>query len=156
MTFQPVTKPLIGWREWVSLPELGIVTIHAKIDTGARSSALHADDFDLITRGKSTWVRFVVRPRQRAKVKPVVAEAPFVEFRTIRSSFGATEERPVIRTSLAIGQMAWVIEVTLARRHMMGFPMLIGRKALRGRFLVNPARSYLAGPRLSPRKRHPS
>lgn len=156
MTFRPVTKPLIGWREWVSLPELGIARIRAKVDTGARSSALHADDYDIFTRGRSTFVRFSVRPLQRSKATPLVVEAPFVGLRTIRSSFGQTEERPVIRTALAIGNRIWTIEITLAHRGMMGYRMLLGRRAVAGRFTVDPARSYLAGDRPAPRKRNQS
>lgn len=137
--------PLIGWREWVALPELGIKEIKAKIDTGARSSALHAFDLEEFTRKGKPWVRFVVHPVQRSPHPEIECSAPLVDRRLVRSSGGRTTLRPVIHTPVALGGSVWPIEITLVNRDVMGFRMLLGRQAVRGRFLVNPGRSFLNG-----------
>ena len=138
---------VIGWREWVSLPDLGIPRIKAKVDTGARSSSLHAFDVRLFENDGKTHVRFKVHPLQRSSRETVVAEAPVLEFRHVKSSSGHGTKRPVIVTTVeALGQ-SWPIEVTLANRDTMGFRMLLGRTAMKPHFVVDPARSYLAGKR---------
>jgi hypothetical protein len=136
---------IVGWREWVALPELGIAAIKPKIDTGARSSSLHAFNVESFDRGGETWVRFDVHPLQRNDKSVVQAEARVLEFRHIRSSSGHQTLRPVIRTELALGERRWSVELTLAARDEMGFRMLLGREAMRGRFVVDPARSFLIG-----------
>jgi hypothetical protein len=140
-----LSKPIIGWREWVALPELGIGRIKAKIDTGARSSSLHAFDVDEFTRRGKNYVRFKIHPIQRSNAGIVEVEAPILEFRNVRSSSGKTTYRPVIITTLVALGMSWPIELTLANRDEMGFRMLLGREAIRGRMLVDPGRSYYAG-----------
>lgn len=138
---------VIGWREWVDLPRLGGITVKAKIDTGARTSALHAVGVEEFQRGGAPWVRFTVHPHQRDTERSVLVEAPVIDERAIRNSGGAAEHRPVISTRATIGEVALDIEVTLTNRALMGFRMLLGREALRRRFLVDPGRSYLIGPR---------
>ncbi len=140
---EPVTTPVVGWREWVSLPELGIDRIKAKIDTGARSSALHAHEIRFVRKGKRRLVRFRVYPHQKDDRAFVEAEGEWLEERKVRSSSGSQSIRPVIRTTLELGGRRWPIELTLTRRDAMGFRLLLGRQALKGRCLVDPGRSFL-------------
>ncbi|MEZ6055369.1 MAG: ATP-dependent zinc protease [Planctomycetaceae bacterium] len=135
--------PAVGWREWVALPDLGVNPIKAKLDTGARTSSLHAFEIEEFTREGTCWVRFAVHPLQRVRDGEVWAESPLVEYRTVRSSSGHAEKRPVIKTSLRLGDKEWEIELTLANRDAMGFRMLLGREALRGRVLIDAGLSYL-------------
>jgi hypothetical protein len=135
--------PVIGWREKVALPELAVTSVKAKIDTGARSSALHAFDVELFERDGVEFVRFKIHPSQHSNKKTVTAEAPLLEMRTVRNSGGQTETRPVIRTLVAAGEHQWPIELTLTNRDVMGFRMLLGRQAVRQRFLVDSSQSYL-------------
>jgi hypothetical protein len=133
----------IGWREYVGLPELGIPMIKAKIDTGARTSALQAEKIHLI-EGDVPRVAFTVRYTNHG-ARLVHCVAPLVERREIRNTSGSVEERFVIKTLVRIGYRRWHIEVSLAHREKMGFDLILGRTALRGhRFTVNPARSFLA------------
>jgi hypothetical protein len=142
--------PVIGWREWVELPDLGIASIKAKVDTGARSSSLHAFNLVEFQRDGVLWIRFDVHPVQRKSRVVVTAEARVLDFRLVRSSSGMTERRPVIVTHIHMLGLVWPAELTLARRDDMGFRMLLGRQAFRGRFLVDAGRSYRGGkpPRL--------
>lgn len=142
---QGVEPTPVGWREWVALPEWGVPAIKAKIDTGARTSALHAFDIEGISRDGGRWVRFAIHPWQGSPADMVTVEAPLVERRQVRTSSGAARVRPVVHTVVELAGVAVPIEVTLTRRDEMGFRMLIGRQALRRRFLVDPARSYLGG-----------
>jgi len=141
----------IGWREWVSLPDLGVDAIKAKIDTGARTSALHAYRIEPFRRAGALWLRFELHPMQRSKV---ACEARAIDERTVRNSGGGIERRYVIRTLLKLGERSWPIELALANRDQMGFRMLLGRTALQGRALIEPGRSYLLGTRPArPRRR---
>lgn len=135
----------VGWREWLHLPQLGILNIKAKIDTGARTSSLHADAIKEFTRDGQTWLRFSVKPYQRNALAIQNVEARLLEYRHVRSSNGAISRRPVILTSLELLQHRWEIELTLVNRDQMGFRMLIGRQAMRQRLLVDPSHSYLSG-----------
>ncbi|HTM45183.1 MAG TPA: RimK/LysX family protein [Polyangiaceae bacterium] len=140
-------KPTIGWREWISLPDLGVQRIKAKVDTGARSSSLHASSIEVVERDGEQIVRFSINAGQPAAVgeAPVTlcCEAPLHDQRQIRSSDGRQELRPVIRTRIeALGE-SWEIDLTLTSRDLMGFPMLLGREATRRRFVVDPGRSFL-------------
>jgi hypothetical protein len=137
---------VVGWREWAALPELGIPAIKVKVDTGARSSALHAFDITRHDDAEGAWVEFAVHPLQRDRATTVRARARLLEERWVRSSSGRRTFRPVIATRLVLGDGVWPIEITLVRRDLMGFRMLIGREALRRRRLVDPARSFLVGP----------
>ena len=134
---------VIGWRERVALPELGISEIKAKIDTGARSSALHAFELEIFTRDGKQMVRFKVHPYQRDTKRTIIAEAELLERRTVRSSIGYAQLRPVIQTVVELGEKQWPIELTLTNRDAMGFRMLLGRQAVRQRWLVDAGKSFL-------------
>lgn len=136
-------KITIGWREWVSLPTLGIAAIKAKIDTGARTSALHAYDVRFVQQDGVEMVRFRVHPLQRDSRTYVEAEAPLKERRRVRSSSGHSTLRPVIQVPVEVGGRRLRIELTLTNRDAMGFRMLLGRRAIRRGILVDPGRSYL-------------
>ena len=136
-------KSLIGWREWVGLPELGVAWVKAKVDTGARSSSLHA--WDLRVDEEVGVVRFAVHPFQHDDSFTVPVTAQLVAVRDVRSSNGDVERRPVIATRAVIGGVIAPIELTLTNRDEMGFRMLLGREALRRRFFVEPGRSFLGG-----------
>ncbi len=135
--------PIIGWRERLILPDLGISGIKAKIDTGARSSALHAFDIQLFTRGCQEMVKFKVHPYQRNTEDTVITEAELLEHRNVRSSTGHHQLRPVIKTIVKLGNQQWPIELTLTNRDVMGFRMLLGRQAVRQRFLVDSGKSFI-------------
>jgi hypothetical protein len=137
--------PVIGWREWVGLPDFGIKKIKAKVDTGARSSSLHALDLHIIDRDGIKWVRFKVHPIQRNSKKSVVIEAKILEFRSVKSSNGVSAMRPVIVTNVELLGLIWPVELTLASRDNMGFRMLLGREAFRHQFLVDAGKSYYSG-----------
>ena len=140
----------IGWREWVGLPELGIRTVKAKVDTGARSSAPHAFNVRTVTRRGKEYVQFKVHPRQRDTDHTVSAEAAVIDHRAVKSSTGERTIRPVIETLVEFQGEEWLIELTLVGRDEMGFRMLLGRQAIRGRYLVDAGRSFLGG---RPKKR---
>jgi hypothetical protein len=137
--------PVIGWREWVGLPDLGVGVIKAKVDTGARSSSLHAFGLARFRRNGVSWVRFEIHPIQHSAEAAFGVEAEVLEYRRVRSSSGRSAMRPVIRTGLRLLGETWPIELTLASRDQMGFRMLLGREAFRRRFLVDASRSYLGG-----------
>ncbi len=137
--------PTIGWREWIKLPELGIDKIKVKVDTGARSSALHAWNIEEFKKGGQLWVRFRVYPLQRDNQFTIQAEARILEYRSVRSSSGKSSLRPVIVTPVEILGETWPVELTLANRDAMGFRMLLGREAIRHRFLVDPGKSWYGG-----------
>lgn len=138
------TRPLtvVGWRELVSLPDLGLAGIPAKIDTGARTSSLHAHVLDDFRRDGRRYVRFAV---DWGGVRHT-CEAVHVDLRGITSSNGERQERFVIKTPLTIGNMTFRAEISLADRSQMQFPMLIGRTALRRRFVVDSGYSWLQSP----------
>lgn len=145
----------VGWREWVGLPDWGVDAIKAKIDTGARTSALHAFDLEFFDRDDAEWVRFGVHPWQKSDSDPVVVEAVRLDDRTITSSSGTRSERPVVMTSMLLAGRQIEAEITLTRRDEMGFRMLVGREALAKGFVVDPAASYLGGkPRRAVRRRN--
>jgi hypothetical protein len=139
-------EPLkVGWREWVALPDLRVGAIKAKVDTGARTSALHAYNIAPFRRAGALWLRFELHPIQRSETTKVVCEARAIDERAVRNSGGGVERRYVIRTLLKLGEKSWLIELALANRDQMGFRMLLGRTALQGRALIEPGRSYLLG-----------
>jgi hypothetical protein len=138
------SSTLIGWREWVSLPDVGIPWIKAKVDTGARSSSLHAQHIREFEREGVPWVRFDVRPWQGAH-ELVPVELPVFDRRDVRSSSGHAQSRLVVLLDLVLVDRRVTAEVTLSNRSEMGFRMLIGREALRQGFTIDPARSFLGG-----------
>ena len=147
----PVSKgsvsllPIMGWREWIAMPDLGIPHLKAKIDTGARSSSLHALDIETFHADDEIYVRFKVHPVQRSEQRAIQCEAKVHDVRSVRSSTGEVTNRFVIVTPIHWKRQLWKVELTLADRSQMGFRLLIGREAVRGRALVNPGQSYFGG-----------
>ena len=139
------SNTLTGWREWVSLPDLGVDWIKAKIDTGARTSSLHAFDIQEFARDGEAWVRFRVKPWQDSQEDAVVVESPIHDRRAVRSSSGHAQERLVVQLMIRLVDREVMAEVTLSNRDEMGFRMLIGREALRRGYVVDPARAFLGG-----------
>lgn len=141
---KPEPKPTIGWREWVVLPQLGIDHIKAKIDTGARTSALHAWNIKPFERDGEQWVEFQLHPNQRDNRTVVSCAARVTDRRAVRNTGGKQEMRYVITTGVTLGNVSWPIEVTLTNRDKMGFRLLLGRSAVKNRFLINAGASYLS------------
>ena len=137
-------KLVVGWREWLSLPALGVPAIKAKIDTGARSSALHTHDYELFERDGRQMVRFHLHPLRRSD-REYSCEAEVADLREVRDSGGHSEQRPFIATTARLGTFEWTIHLSLTNRESMKFRMLLGRQALAGCFVVDPVRSYLLG-----------
>jgi hypothetical protein len=135
--------PVLGWREWLGLPALGLPVIRAKVDTGARTSALHVEYSETEWREGVEWVRFGLRPKRHARVRDCVA--PVVDRREVTDSSGKRTLRIFLRTELQIGALRYPIELNLTQRHQMLFPMLLGRTALAGRWMIDPAGSFLQG-----------
>ncbi len=140
---QPI---MVGWREWLSLPDLGITNIKAKVDTGARTSAIHAFEVEPFIKDGKQWVRFGLHPNQADTETVIWCEAEVIDQRNVTDSGGHTEQRFVISTQVQLGNKSWPIEVTLTNRDNMLFRMLLGRTAMTsGHIVVNPAMSFLAG-----------
>ena len=139
------SKVILGSEEWCSFPELGIPTIKARVDSGAKTSALHAINIAPFIKNESNWVKFDINPIQNNLKTVIHCEAPLVDKRIVKSSSGFREQRYVIQTHLKIGDSKWPIEMTLTNRDSMGFRMLLGREAMSGRVLVDPEQKYLLG-----------
>ena len=141
----PQKKIILGSEEWCSFPELGIPAIKARVDSGAKTSALHAINIAPFIKEGQNWVKFDINPIQN-NVKTIIhCEAPLVDKRIVKSSSGFREQRYVIQSVLDINDYKWVIEMTLTNRDSMGFRMLLGREAMSGRVLVDPEQQYLLG-----------
>jgi len=140
---------LIGWREWLALPRLGLQVLKAKIDTGARSSSLHVESIEEFRRDGAAWLRFAVATGRRG-APSVLCEAPAFDQREVTDSGGHITQRWFIRTVVRLAGTEWESEINLTNRRNMLFPMLLGRTALRGRFRVDPQLSYACG---RPRRR---
>ncbi len=138
-----LARLVLGWEEWVALPGLGLPALKAKIDTGAKTSALHAEAIELLGPATERQVRFTVRPAPRRPEIAVVCTAALIDVRIVTSSNGIPEERCVIATALTVGAQTWPIEVTLSDRREMSYRMLLGRQALQaGGVLVDPGVSF--------------
>lgn len=135
----------VGWREWVGLPGVGVEWLKAKVDTGARTSSLHAFALEDFERDGEEWVRFEVHPWQRSSSDAVVVEVPVHDRRTVRSSSGHSQDRVVVRLDLRLLDRVVPAEVTLTRRDEMGFRMLIGREVLQQGYVVDVSTSYRGG-----------
>ena len=140
-------RPLIGWCEWAAFPELGVDRINAKIDTGAKTSAVHAIDPEIVNAWDGPEVAFYLHPVRRRKTPEFFCRLPLLDRRVVRSSNGQAEERFVVKTPIRMGDQIWPIELTLANRDAMGFRLLIGRDALANRFLIDADATYLLGKR---------
>ncbi|MCX7097323.1 MAG: ATP-dependent zinc protease [Methylococcales bacterium] len=147
MIMTPTTSslPLLGWREWVSLPALNIDQIKAKVDTGARSSALHAFAIEPYRKGGQRWVMFAIHPIQKQSDRSIECHAPIKDRRMVTDSGGHKQRRYVIETELVLGQSIITAEMTLTNRDSMLFRMLIGRTTMINRFIIDPGASYLQG-----------
>lgn len=146
MSPRSLAGPIVGWREWVALPAFGVEAIKAKMDTGARTSAIHAKHIRRFQDRGQPMAQFTIHPIQRSTRGPVSVTAEIVDERKIRSSSGHAKRRPVIVTELDLAGQRWPIELTLANRSLMGFRLLLGRQALKNRFLIDAGRSFLLSP----------
>lgn len=146
---KPQDRLAVGWREWLSLPELGVPAIKAKLDTGARTSSLHTYSIEAFRDSGHLNVRFGIHPLQRRRDIELFCVAEVVDRRTVTDSGGHRELRYVIRTPVCLENMQWPIEITLTNRDTLSFRMLLGRSAMAGRLLVDPHSSYLTGRKLS-------
>lgn len=140
-----VEKAVLGWREWVALPQLGLSHLKCKVDTGARSSALHAFAVEEFFKEDRRWVKFGLHPLQHNDVKEIWCEAPVTDIRRVTDSGGHTTERYFITTPMVLGGQCFPITLSLTSRDNMLFRMLLGREAMKGRFLVDPGVSYQQG-----------
>ncbi len=153
MTDKANDKQILGWREWLGFPDLGIPQVKAKVDTGARTSCLHAFLVETFERKGKAWVHFDIHPIQGNTDHVLHCEAPLLERRIIRDSGGHEEMRYVIETTVRIGENRQLIEVTLTDRDNMKFRALLGRSAICERYLVDCQRSYVQGKKKRLRKR---
>ncbi|KKN07008.1 hypothetical protein LCGC14_1071450 [marine sediment metagenome] len=145
----------VGWREWLSLPQLGIERIKAKVDTGARTSAIHAFSVDEFKRDDDLWVKFCLHPNQGDTDTIQWCEALVIDQRNVTDSGGHTEKRYVIHTDIHLGHKCWPAEITLTNRDNMLFRMLLGRTAMTaGNLIVNPAMSFMAGQTVLEKNEH--
>lgn len=136
---------IIGWREWVALPGLSVDQIKCKVDTGAKTSALHTFFIEPFQKKNKEHIRFGLHPLQRSKDKEIICTCKIEDRRIVTDSGGHREQRYVIKTPIKLGSHIWNAEFTLTDRENMLFRMLLGREAIKNRFIVNPARSYLIG-----------
>ena len=139
----------IGWREWLVLPDLGIPAIKAKIDTGARSSSLHAHFIEKFEAGGKQRIKFKVRPLRKRKNIEFICVADLLDVRRVKDSGGHTEQRYFIRTKAVLAGHCWTIDISLTSRKDMLFRMLLGRNALADHFTIDPGRSYTTGRNLA-------
>ena len=141
----PLNKIILGSEEWCSFPELGIPAIKARVDSGAKTSALHAINIAPFLKDEENWVKFDINPIQNNLKTVIHCQARLIDKRIVKSSSGFREQRYVIQTNINIGTESWSVEMTLTNRDSMGFRMLLGREAMSGRILVDPEQKYLLG-----------
>ncbi len=139
------TKFIVGNAEWCALPELNLPAIRARIDSGAKTSSIHAYNITQFERDNSSWVSFEVHPIKKDNATVVFCEAELVDRREVKSSNGTTEKRFVIKTPFSINDQTWDIELTLTNRDSMGFRMLLGREAMQERILIDPSSKSIFG-----------
>jgi hypothetical protein len=139
------SRRIAGWREWVGLTGLGVESIKAKLDTGARTSAIHAFDVESYRRDGDLRVRFFIHPLQKDDTLKVACDEKVADIRTVGNPGGRREKRFIIRTGLRLGDEAWPVDLSLTDRDEMGFRLLIGRTAMHGRLLVDPDHSFRLG-----------
>jgi hypothetical protein len=145
-------KPVIGWREWVCLKPLSSRKIRAKIDTGAKTSSLHAEDFEIVRKGRKAFVNFNMFLDEKTS-RTTRVQAPLIEERWVKDTGGRQTLRPVIPVDIHLGPYSWEIEVTLNNRSRMKHEFLLGKDAIKGRFLVDVASSYKIGKKLKKKVR---
>lgn len=138
-------KIVIGWQEIVSLPQIGIAAIDAKIDTGAKTSSLHAENIKFFNKNGTEYVTFDVHPIKKHKAVVVKCQAPLTEKRNVKSSSGCKESRPMIKANMKIGAYIFEIDVNLTKRDYMRSRMLLGRDAMKGNVIIDPEHKYLHG-----------
>lgn len=138
-------KIVVGSEEWCSFPALGVPLIKARVDSGAKTSSIHAFNIHTFKRDGRSWVSFEIHPLQHDRKITINCEAPVVDRRTVKSSSGQADKRYVISATMGMGGQSWVVELTLANRDSMGFRMLLGREAMNNRILVDPSASFLLG-----------
>ena len=143
--------PIIGRIEEVSLPLLNVKKIHAKVDSGAKTSALHAEEVEFFRKGRKKMVRFRISPDKKGKLPWAQVTAVVIGERWVKSSLGFSTLRPVIKTTLQLGTDSWPIEITLVNRDLMGYRMLLGREAIKERFLIDVSKTYLQRKKLKTR-----
>lgn len=143
MTSTP--PPLLGWREWAMLPDLGINQIKVKVDTGARSSALHTLELEPYVKDNENWLMFRLDPSHKQNGAVIECHAPIKDKRVVANSGGHKQRRYVIETKIIFGHYLIQAEITLTKRDTMRFPMLLGRTAMNKRFHIDPHASYLQG-----------
>lgn len=140
-------KKILGWREWCGFPDLGIRAIKAKLDTGARTSSLHAYNIKPVTHDGVQYVEFDIHPVQRKNLPSIPCKAPVIDERHVKSSSGVQQLRYIVEVNLNLNGEAYPIELSLTNRDEMGFRLLLGRHALKRKFIVDPAISYVLGTR---------
>jgi len=152
---KPSTLKVVGWREWVAFPDFGGPSVRAKVDTGARTSAIHARNIKISKEDGREIADFDIYPHQRDAQTVLHCRAPIIARRRIRNSGGAIQDRVIVRTPIRIGEDVFDIDLSLTRRDRMGYRMLLGRRALKNRYVVDSGRSYVQGPSKSGRKGRP-
>jgi hypothetical protein len=140
---QASSNNIIGWKEWVSLPHWEVFKMKVKVDSGAKTSALHAHDIIYFEIHGIKMVKFKIYPEQNNHNKYTIVESKLIENRFVKSSIGQGTLRPVVVTPIQIGFEVWPIEITLVNRDLMGVRMLIGREAIKNKFLIDPSQSFI-------------
>ena len=142
------TKVVVGAEEWCMFSTLGVPAIKARVDSGAKTSSIHAFNIQTFKRDNNPWVSFEIHPLQQNRTTTIRCEAPVIDRRNVKSSSGESEKRFVIKVPMQLGDHEWDVELTLTNRDSMGYRMLLGREAMNNRILVDPSESFLLGDRV--------